>query len=96
MTRLRIDVVTTEQRDAILELVRWFDNNSSSLHHALIMAAQRNEQDASTMQDEAPWASQMLRESSQSWRQHATNVLALTDKLGERIGEVDDLNIHEY
>lgn len=91
-----LTVVDRAQGDAILELIRWFDNQSSSLHHALVMAAERNTEDAASVEAEAPAVARVLRESAESWRKHATEVLTLTEKLGERIGEVDDLNIHPY
>jgi len=89
----QLNVTDRPQADAILELIRWFDNNSSSVHHALVMAAERNTEDAASVEAEAPHVARVLRESAESWRKHATDVLALTEKLGEHIGEVDDLNI---
>jgi len=89
----RLTVADQAQGDAILELVRWFDNCSTSLHHALIMAAERNEADVADIEAHAPLAASILRESATSWRKHATEVLDLVEKLGEDIHEVDDLNV---
>jgi len=45
----QLNVTDRPQADAILELIRWFDNNSSSVHHALVMAAERNTEDAASV-----------------------------------------------
>lgn len=83
-----------EQRDAVLELVRWFDNESSSLHHALIMAAERNEADALDPEvQKIPVVVATLTQSGQRWREIAAHVLVLTEKIGDP--ETIDYNAHQ-
>ena len=76
---------TSEQRDAVLELVHWFDNEYTSLYHALIKAAERNDADAQDPEVLAmpPAVSGHLMESGQRWRAIADRVLALGEKLGD-------------
>jgi hypothetical protein len=71
------------QEQAVLDLVRWFDNESSSLHHALVMAAEHNEADARQVDETYPVVAQVLRESASRWLTHAQKVLDLTADLGD-------------
>ena len=84
---------TSEQRDAVLELVHWFDNEYTSLYHALVMAAERNEADARDPEvlKMPPAGAGHLVESGQRWRAIADRVLALGEKLGDT-EELMDLN----
>jgi hypothetical protein len=87
-----LNVADPAQRDAVLDLVRWFDHESTSLHHALIMAAERNEADALDPEvQQLPAVVQVLTESGQRWRAIAARTLELMDKLAD-VDELDDLN----
>lgn len=73
-------------------LVRWFDNNSSSVHHALIMAAERNESDAEDPEvQKFPAVVETLIQSAKRWRMHADEVLIHADK----IGDPDDIHTRQ-
>jgi hypothetical protein len=81
-----------DQGQGIAELVRWFDYESSSLHHALIMAAERNEADALDAEvQQFPPVVATLTESAQRWRAIAARVL----ELAEKVGDPDDV-FHSY
>lgn len=87
-------VYTTDvaQAHGILALVRWFDVEASSLHHALVMAAEHNEADARQVDESHPAIAWVLRESAQSWRTHAKQVL----DLHEGLGDVEDLDANPF
>ena len=90
MSTIRVN--TPEQGHTVLELVRWFDYESSSLHHALIMAAERNEADALDPEAQKfPAVVATLNESGQRWRAIAARVLEIDEKLGGDV-PLDDLN----
>lgn len=74
-----------EQTEAALAVIRWFDYEVSSLHHALVMAAERNETDAKDPEVLAmpPAVAGHLIESGQRWRAIADRALELSEKLGD-------------
>lgn len=81
-----------EQKQAVLDLVRWFDNEYTSLHHALVMAAESNETSAKDPDVEKfPAVVGVLTESAQRWRAIAARALELGENLGD-LEKFDDLN----
>jgi hypothetical protein len=85
-----ITVASKEQGRIVGDLVRWFDYESSSLHHALIMAAERNESDAAEVAEAHPAVAEVLRQSGASWRKHAARVM----ELSEALGDTDEIDTH--
>jgi hypothetical protein len=87
-----INTENREQAQAVLDLVRWFDYESSSLHHALIMAAERNETDALDPEvQQIPAVVATLTESGQRWRAIAARSLELSENLGD-LEQLDSRN----
>lgn len=78
-----------EQKRAAFAMLLWIDNNWTSVHHALIMAAEHNERDAAMCEasDQAAVA-EVLRQSSKSWRKHAEKVLELAEALPEDLADL--------
>lgn len=86
-----------EQRDAVLAVVRWFDEENTSVHHALIMAAERNEEsarDPEVLRYGVPEGepipeghtnaiTQLLIESAARWRAIAAQIAPLSEHLGD-------------
>jgi hypothetical protein len=80
----------SDQARAVLDLVRWFDNESTSLHHALVTMAQHNESDALDPEvQKYPAVVGHLTESAARWRAIAARVNDLSEKLGD-VEALDD------
>ena len=87
-----IHTVDKAQAQAVLTLVHWFDNEVTSLHHALVTMAQHNESNAlDTEVQKFPAVVATLTESAERWRAIAARALELSENLGDT-EELDNRN----
>lgn len=78
------------QRDTVIDLVHWFDTEYTSVHHALIMAAESNETSAKDPDvQKFPAVVGVLTESAARWRAIADRALEIGEKLGDTEQFVD-------
>lgn len=65
-------MATTQGKAAAYEMLAWIENNGTSVHQALIMAAESNEEDARRFAgSDQDAVAKLMTESGASWRKRA-------------------------
>ena len=81
--------MTPEQKRAAFAMLLWIDNNWTSVHQSLIMAAEHNERDAAMCEASDQMAvAEVLRQSGQSWRKHAEKLTELAEALPQDLADL--------
>jgi hypothetical protein len=84
MTRMNSD-----QRDAAYAMLLWIDNQWTSVHQALVMAAEHNERDAAMCEaGDQEAVAQVLRQSGMAWRRHADELTKLAEALPQDLADL--------
>lgn len=83
-------MATRQAKDAAYDMLVWIESNGTSVHQALVMAAESNEEDARRFAGgDQDAISKLMKESGQAWRKRAAEF----QERYEKTADPDDLGL---